>query len=72
MNNSNCCDATIIMGDICSECKEHCSPYDFCGSCEDGFDLEELEYVKKNDMLMCENCIESDDGFNPNKDLEKL
>lgn len=23
---SNCCGATIIWGDICSECKEHCEP----------------------------------------------
>lgn len=24
-SNSNCCDAPIIMGDICSSCKEHTS-----------------------------------------------
>jgi len=23
---SNCCNAKIINGDICSECKEHCVP----------------------------------------------
>lgn len=21
---SNCCSASILMGDICAECKEHC------------------------------------------------
>jgi len=23
---SNCCDANIILGDICTECLEHCDP----------------------------------------------
>ena len=26
MIRSYCCDAKIIMGDICSNCKKHCSP----------------------------------------------
>lgn len=25
---SNCCDALIIQGDICSNCKEHCEAVD--------------------------------------------
>lgn len=31
MNNqfsSNCCDALIINGDVCSSCKEHCEAVD--------------------------------------------
>jgi len=30
---SNCCGATIIYGDICSDCGEHCS--NRCEDCED-------------------------------------
>ena len=40
---SNCCDAKIIMGDICSDCKEHCQ------------DVEELEEDKRN-VGVCGNC----------------
>lgn len=25
---SDCCGADIVMGDICLECKEHCSPFE--------------------------------------------
>ena len=25
---SDCCDATIILHDICSDCHEHCDVYD--------------------------------------------
>ena len=28
MEFSNCCDAPILAGDICSKCKEHCTPID--------------------------------------------
>jgi len=28
MEYSNCCDAKIIYGDICSDCGEHCEPID--------------------------------------------
>ena len=27
-SESDCCGAEIIMGDICSECKEHCEAID--------------------------------------------
>ncbi len=25
---SDCCDATVILHDICSDCHEHCDVYD--------------------------------------------
>ncbi len=25
---SDCCDATVILHDICSDCREHCDVYD--------------------------------------------
>ena len=31
-NYSNCCGASIILEDICSNCKEHCSEMD-CENC---------------------------------------
>jgi hypothetical protein len=33
---SDCCNARIVMGDICSRCKEHCE-VGFYGS-DDGYD----------------------------------
>ena len=30
-NLSDCCGASIVMGDICSECKEHCGT--MCDDC---------------------------------------
>ena len=27
-SSSDCCGASIVMGDICAECKEHCEPVD--------------------------------------------
>ena len=33
---SNCCGASVIWGDICSDCREHCDPIDE----EDENDLE--------------------------------
>ena len=40
MSESNCCGATIIWTDICSDCKEHCEPMeeeDCCESSANGF-----------------------------------
>jgi hypothetical protein len=25
LNHSNCCDADILVGDVCADCKEHCA-----------------------------------------------
>jgi hypothetical protein len=32
MARSKCCDANMILSDICSECKEHCEEQDFFDS----------------------------------------
>lgn len=32
-HTSDCCGAEIIMGDICSDCKEHCG--DCCDECNE-------------------------------------
>ena len=40
---SDCCDATIILHDICSDCKEHCDVYDEPSNFdEEDEDLEHL------------------------------
>ena len=33
LDESNCCGAKIILGDICSKCHEHCEPAK-CETCE--------------------------------------
>jgi len=55
---SNCCGATVIYSDICSECREHCDPVD-----EDGnalyseLELHEIEQDRKFDENRDENRI---------------
>ena len=54
--NSECCDASILMPDICSACKEHCEPIEPDeGTLFEGFidsvngitdDIEELERLQ--------------------------
>lgn len=33
LNESNCCGAAIICGDLCAKCKEHCEPTK-CETCD--------------------------------------
>ncbi|KKM64653.1 hypothetical protein LCGC14_1499210 [marine sediment metagenome] len=54
--NSDCCDAAILMPDICSACKEHCETIELAeGTPLEGFidslndvtdDIEELERLQ--------------------------
>ena len=38
---SDCCGATIYLGDICSTCKEHCEPF---VDSDDGYDAAREAY----------------------------
>ena len=43
---SDCCGANIILGDICSDCKEHCSTQ--CYYCECNSDCDNSSEKENN------------------------
>jgi len=50
---SNCCDAKIIMGGFCSDCKEHCEDACcYCGS--------ELETEEETERGLCNSCYQDE------------
>lgn len=70
---SNCCSAKIINEDICSDCKEHCSP-DICDECggKNGNheDISTMEAVYPNEPHMadigsrpCPNSLRDPDDY---------
>tara|TARA_R100001244_G_scaffold29803_1_gene28901 strand:+ start:387 stop:623 length:237 start_codon:yes stop_codon:yes gene_type:complete len=45
MRTSNCCDAPIILTDLCAECKEHCDELEDIDKLE-----SELDYVVRQKL----------------------
>ena len=54
---SNCCTAKVILGDICSDCKEHCEVIDVCECSRCKHEAYSDTWVKSEEgELFCEDC----------------
>lgn len=51
---SNCCNAPIWRGDICSQCKEHCGGQKECNCCDNGKVFRDT--VPSSNYMRAVNC----------------